>query len=255
MRTTTLAASLSVMFVLALDVAPAQAETLNCTAITVTPAVISIPGVYCLTQSLVTNMATGTAIAITANNVVLDLNGFRLANSSAGTGTSAKGVAAVGVKNVTVKNGIVRGFFTGISLTDAASPGTARNYVVEDILADGNTCFGFIVEGAGSVVRNNHVGATGGTTVSVNANVWAIYIAGNGVSAINNDVDSVTGVGTGVSTAIGIGPNTSGSFIVNNRITTSTNGIAFYGTGKYRDNLTFGVTTPYAGGTNAGNNN
>jgi hypothetical protein len=28
-----------------------------------------------------------------------------------------------------------------------------------------------------------------------------------------------------------------------------------YSTGKYRDNLTFGVTTPFSGGTDAGNNN
>jgi hypothetical protein len=44
--------------------------------------------------------------------------------------------------------------------------------------------------------------------------------------------------------------------VVNNRITDADLGIDFaLGTGKYRDNLTFGVTTPYNGGTNAGNNN
>jgi len=49
---------------------------------------------------------------------------------------------------------------------------------------------------------------------------------------------------------------------VNNRITEADIGIGFFvsdvirSTGKYRDNLTFDVTTPYAGGgTDAGNNN
>ena len=44
--------------------------------------------------------------------------------------------------------------------------------------------------------------------------------------------------------------------MVNNRITVADRGIAFLGsTGKYRDNITFGVTTPFMGGTDIGNNN
>jgi parallel beta-helix repeat protein len=44
--------------------------------------------------------------------------------------------------------------------------------------------------------------------------------------------------------------------VVNNRIATADNGV-FYrsSTGEYRDNITDGVTTPYTGGTNIGNNN
>ena len=48
-----------------------------------------------------------------------------------------------------------------------------------------------------------------------------------------------------------------GGLAVNNRITQADKGIA-YGvgsTGKYRDNLTFDVATPYSGGTDIGNNN
>jgi hypothetical protein len=43
--------------------------------------------------------------------------------------------------------------------------------------------------------------------------------------------------------------------VVNNRITGADRGIDFLGTGKYRDNLTADVTTPFFGGTDAGNNN
>ena len=43
---------------------------------------------------------------------------------------------------------------------------------------------------------------------------------------------------------------------MNNRITTADRGIQYQGgTGKYRDNLTFGVSFPFTGGTDAGNNN
>ena len=44
--------------------------------------------------------------------------------------------------------------------------------------------------------------------------------------------------------------------MVNNRITTADKGIEYdSSTGKFRDNITFGVTTPFTGGTDIGNNN
>ena len=47
-----------------LGVHSARAETTNCTAITSVPFIISAPGVYCLTGSLITSMASGKAISI-----------------------------------------------------------------------------------------------------------------------------------------------------------------------------------------------
>ena len=43
---------------------------------------------------------------------------------------------------------------------------------------------------------------------------------------------------------------------MNNRITEADRGIDYFGgsTGKYRDNLTFGVATPFTGGTPIGTN-
>ena len=45
-------------------------------------------------------------------------------------------------------------------------------------------------------------------------------------------------------------------FLVDNRISNVSYGLEFVNgaTGQYRDNLTNNVTTPYTGGTNAGNN-
>jgi hypothetical protein len=44
--------------------------------------------------------------------------------------------------------------------------------------------------------------------------------------------------------------------VVNNRIIKSVYGIVYMGTatGLYRDNIATACTTPYSGGTNAGNN-
>ena len=64
---------------------------------------------------------------------------------------------------------------------------------------------------------------TGGTTAFTNPDAAGIYVQGDGPRVINNDVITTVKQGTG--------------------------------TGKYRDNLTFAVTTPFSGGTDAGNNN
>src|ERR1051325_6278239 len=83
---------------------PVAAETVNCTAITGLPAVISTQGVYCLTRTLSTDITEGTAITIISNNVVLDLNGFTVAGG-AGLGTLAVGIGAFDARNVTIRNG------------------------------------------------------------------------------------------------------------------------------------------------------
>ena len=54
------------------------------TAITSPPYVIATQGVYCLTGNLSTSITTGSAIEIQANNVTLDLNGFKLGELVAG---------------------------------------------------------------------------------------------------------------------------------------------------------------------------
>ena len=66
--------------------------------------------------------------------------------------------------------------------------------------------------------------------------------------------------GSGTAWGIAVGGGVAGStngFVVNNRITEADVGVEFIHTGKYRDNLTFGVTTPFVPGSavDAGNNN
>ena len=41
------------------ELGQAQAETVNCTAVTTAPFTISAPGIYCLTGDLTTNLASG----------------------------------------------------------------------------------------------------------------------------------------------------------------------------------------------------
>jgi len=256
MHTAKLAASLLVLLALVLGAAPARAETVTCTAITALPAVITVQGVYCFTNSLATAMTSGFAIDIQTNNVVLDLNGFTLDGLAAGLGTIAFGIQAADRQNITIKNGTIRGFRQAIVLDDFGS-GASKGHLVEDIRAEQNTEVGIQVKGSGNIVRNNQVVATGGTTIfGPDVDAIGFRIEGSGPRVLNNDVIDTVKQGSGTARGIEF-VSVPGGLAVNNRITVADRGIdyAFGSTGKYRDNLTFSVTTPFTNGTDAGNNN
>ena len=166
-----------------------QAETINCTPITSLPATIDTQGVYCLTGNLATSQTSGNAIEITANNVTLDLNGWKLGGQGAGTGTQAYGIYS-GAVNVTVRNGIVRGFRRGVWLT-------GRGGTVQGITADQNTTEGIVVSGQGSVVQGNQVVDTGGSTLAANVNATGILAQGSGSLVQNNLVSGLAATGSG----------------------------------------------------------
>lgn len=62
--------------------APARVETLNRTAIMSLPATLSTQGIHCLMGNLATVQTSGITITIAANNVTLELNGFKLGDVS-----------------------------------------------------------------------------------------------------------------------------------------------------------------------------
>src|SRR5262245_60824840 len=152
----------------------ASAETINCTAIASVPAVISTAGVFCLTANVTSNSAVTNAIEIQANNVVIDLNGFKLAGN-AGAASAAFGIHATGRQNITIRNGTIRGFRQGIVFEG----GSSRGHLVEGIRADSNFEVGIQVNGTGCVIQGNQILNTGGTTfLGPNANVFGIYASG-----------------------------------------------------------------------------
>ena len=263
--------------------APAHAETTNCTAITSLPAVITAQGVYCLTGNLSTSMTTGDAIEIQANNVTLDLNGFKLGGLGAGDGTETNGIYANQRKNITIKNGIVRGFYRGIWLDDPFPYTTSSGHVVNDILADQNTVRAIVVAGVGNTVRRNTVVDTGGSTQGSSAT--GIYVLGSGAKVTDNSVSTTTAISTGVAfgmlfssadyslvanntvtdtVATGTGSSyairillSAGIFARDNNLANAQDGLSFLtSTGIYKDNLTFDVTLPFPTifGTDGGGN-
>jgi len=263
--------------------ATTQAETTECTVINSLPYVISTQGIYCLKGHLATGMASGNAITINTNNVVIDLNGYKLGDLEAGTGTFAYGIYAYQRQNITLRNGTVRGFFKGIYLGDTGGYTTSQAHLVEGIRADMNTYIGIDVRGRGNIIRNNQVVDTGGKTPDDYA--FGIVIYGPGNRVINNDVTETVAGGSndalgiyfisadgaigennrvgntaipssGISYGIGIN-SSSNVLITDSRLTTLDYGIYYFtgSAGKYRDNLTTGCTIPFTGGTDVSGNN
>jgi hypothetical protein len=124
------------------------------------------------------------------------------------------------------------------------------------VVADHNTAIAIDLSGPFGIVRDTRVTNTGGSAIF--GEEAGIVLAGTADRALNNDVNNTSNSG-GTGTGWAIVFAKAAQFLgVNNRITGANVGINFVvgATGKYRDNLTSGVTTPFAGtGTSAGNNN
>ena len=148
------------------------------------PATITTQGVWCLRQDVATTLATGDAIHVDANNVIIDCNGFKIGGLAAGAGTTTVGIRSLSRGNIGVRNCSIRGFSYGVQLD-----GEVGGHLVEDNRLDGNTFFGILVSGDGSLVRRNRVLDTGGSTVYPGAayGIFATYdvdIADNIVSNV-----------------------------------------------------------------------
>lgn len=176
----------------------ARAETVNCMQITALPATLSTQGVYCLKKDLATQITTGAAITVDANNITLDCNGYKVGGLSAGPGTNASGIAASARQNVVVRNCNVRGFAIGVNLQGAG-------HTVEDNRLDGNTRIGVLVSGDGSLVRRNRIVDTGGATTSpfAFAGIYVLY----SVDVLDNTVAGVTASSGSNQMAVGIYTN------------------------------------------------
>jgi hypothetical protein len=85
------------------------------TPITSIPLTISQPGKYYLTRNVTSGGLGGLVIA--TNNVTLDLNGFALSGTNAGTGIEV----IPGLIDVMISNGIVQNWSVGISFNNTAN--------------------------------------------------------------------------------------------------------------------------------------
>jgi hypothetical protein len=168
------------------------------------PATLDQPGVWCLTQDGAYAATSGNAITIAADGVTLDCNDFTIDGTGAGAATAARGIYALNRTGATVRRCRVRGFYRGLSLSGGS------DHVVEDNRFDLNTYQGLNVNAGGSVVRDNRILATGGSTVSAQAFGVVAYGA---VDVLGNRVQAVTARvgGNGAAYGVFVSGNTAGS--------------------------------------------
>ena len=167
---------------------PAQAGQSydNCTGfIDSLPATITTQGVWCLRADLSTAISTGNAITVGANNITIDCNHFKLGGLAAGPASLANGIRSQRI-NTTVRNCHVRGFHYGVYISSDGGN------LVESNRLDGNLNTALFILGQASVVRDNQVLDTGGSTQSPSSTV-AIHV-GNGADVVGNFVHTVFAV-------------------------------------------------------------
>jgi hypothetical protein len=194
---------------IAVPAARAAQDYDNCAGfIDTLPATITMQGTWCLRHDLSTEITSGNAITIATNNVTIDCNDFKLGGLAAGAATQTRGIYALHRLNATVRHCNIRGFYQGVQLG-----GTGGGHVIEDNRFDGNTVYGLIVQGSGSVVRRNQIIDTGGSSVITGEAVgiyttYAVDVLDNTVSGV---LPSADGSGNGSATGIFTSSNPSGS--------------------------------------------
>ena len=160
------------------------------------PAVINVQGTWCLRQTLNTSASNGRMISIETDNVTIDCNRFKIGGLGAGAATTAVAIGADSHDKINVRHCTIQGFGEGISIT-----GTGFGHLVENNLLDQNRRIAVSIRGAGSIVRQNTVTNTGGSSTAVDA----VGIDSDG-DIIDNVVDGISG-GTSVTNFSPMGIN------------------------------------------------
>jgi parallel beta-helix repeat protein len=138
----------------------------NCAGmITVLPTVISTAGTWCVATDIGVTMSSGGAIAINADNVVLDCSGHTIDNDTAAASSQAVGVATTDRHNVVVRRCRFDGFYRGVYLQGLGGGGN----LVEDNRFENSRYTGIELQGDDSIARRNRIFNTGGSTVSTAA--------------------------------------------------------------------------------------
>lgn len=245
------------------------------------PAVISASGTWCMNVDRTTNLTSGSAITVTANNVTIDCNGFRLGGLAAGMATGTTGINATDRVNVVVRDCHVRGFRYGLQ-------GSGDAFQVVGNRFEANTQRGIWLTGDHHTIRDNLVTDTGGSTIGAGAaygialfgsgdvldntiggayaragsgsGAWGVYVADGGVAShpnvVGNRIRHVLSDGEGAGSAIRSAA-TGRATIVDNAMFGDGTGVGIRcanNTGAVRGNSILGFATGRVGCSNEGGN-
>jgi hypothetical protein len=205
------------------------------TVIDTVPYTITASGTYELKSNLTANNTVG--ITVQAANVVINLNGFTLAQSQP---TSAKDGIDVSADNVTVRNGTISGFQSAVSLR--GSVGKA-----EDLRLLGNVGIAILIESGSdnAVVNCVIIGLTDGKPGTFGIVVRSSsgdLLKGNQISEFAGGIDCTADVGSGCA-------------ILHNYVANAFKGIDLSASDYYQGNVVTGCTNAFQGGNAIGTEN
>jgi hypothetical protein len=206
-----------------------------CTSIAAVPFTITSAGSYCLASSMTTNITTGAAIEVAADDVTLDLGGFTLEGIGGGR-SLANGIHSMNRRAIVVRNGTVKGFLIGI-LIDADSVVASRDHIVEKVTVRDCYYEGIQMEGSAMILRDSVVKDIGGPT---GHHPNGVEVCANGmfgsIEAYNNVIDNVFGTSAEQSPD-GMMLECVNSIAIGNRISRVDDQILSVRSGVCRDNV------------------
>lgn len=156
------------------------------------PTTINQSGKYCLKRNQTVNMPNGTAVSIEADDVLLDLKGYKIENRFSAVNTTAVGIHSGSHASITIKNGTIRGFQFGINM--AGPDGSGRGNLIEGVRVFSSNDTGIRLGTFNAIVRDNIVGGVGSLREPEGAvmdacGIRAIFGGDNRI--VNNQVFSV----------------------------------------------------------------
>lgn len=214
------------------------------------PTTINAPGYYRLTGNIVSTATSGDIITVHSHNVTIDLNTFFIVGPKNPANTVI-GISANEFGNITIKNGSIAFCLIGIQLTGNNTPGSLNiNQMVDKMRISNCYEYGvyFPTTSPGSVVSNCLFSQIGGSTAGTSFGIAVYANIEPGLLIKDNIINGVTGPNGSASGSYGIVRGIS----VRNALSDSNVGVDG---GKYQNNLTINVTTPFIPGVDAGGNN
>ena len=196
------------------------------------PHTITKSGDYELTGNFTVNGTDG--ITVKASNVVINLNGYSITQSSAGSGN---GINDVNSSKIVVENGSISGFQVGVNFGSNGNVSSCqalnlRVFAVNPVSIDGNDC----------LVGNCFLIGTGAS-----ADGAGVFMGGANDQVQNCHISNLS---DGVLSA-----NLNGNGILNNYVASCTYGLGLGSNDYYQGNIVTNCTTPFSGGNAVGTEN
>jgi hypothetical protein len=214
------------------------------TVISVIPFSITQPGKYILQSNLTLSAGGFAGIAVMADDVEIDLNGYTLIGSLETRRITVVGISASGRSNVVIRNGAITKFFSGIEAQ------TTEGLLVDNVTVFANLKAGIVLRNCkNTTIRNCKIDKSlPDLPPSIATGIQIFEGIGNQVTNT-----SVSGIGNELY-PFGIASiNSSGNYFADDYIVSCKIGLQLSPADKYRSITTTDCPVPISGGNDVDN--